>query len=187
LQHAQEFDLQGRRQLANLIEKHSAAIGYFEPPFLLTERSGECSLLVPEQLAFQQRLCQRGAINCHERLIGAFAVLMQGAGGQFFPGAALAGDEHRRIGGRGFGNKLINLLHRRAFANHVVFNIDVRAQTLILALQPLHVARVFQRHRGNTRDGRHQLQMIVIKDGGRLAGGKIDDSQGPTQHLERHA
>ena len=38
LQHAQQLDLQRRRQLPNLIQKHHAAIGHFQPAFLLSRR-----------------------------------------------------------------------------------------------------------------------------------------------------
>ena len=53
LQHAQQFDLQRGRELADLIEKNCAAVGNFQPAFLLHQCSGERAFLMTEQFAFQ--------------------------------------------------------------------------------------------------------------------------------------
>ena len=56
--------------------------------------AGEGAAFVAEQLALQQRLGNGRAIDGDERLVGAVAVLVDGAGDQFLAGAGLAADEH---------------------------------------------------------------------------------------------
>ena len=54
LQNAQQLHLQRRSQFSNLVQKHHAAIGNFQPAFFLCRRPGERSALVPEQITLQQ-------------------------------------------------------------------------------------------------------------------------------------
>ncbi len=72
------------------------------PPLALLEladaplgRPGEGALLVAEQLALQQRLGNRRAVDRQERPVGAAAVLVEGAGDQLLAGAALAAGSAR--------------------------------------------------------------------------------------------
>ena len=53
--------------LADLVEEDRALVGRLELADLLLGRAGERALLVAEQLAFQQRLGQRGAVEADER------------------------------------------------------------------------------------------------------------------------
>ena len=59
LQDAEELGLQRRRQLADLVEKHRAAVGHLEPASLLCDRSSEGAALVTEQA--RSRAAPRGA------------------------------------------------------------------------------------------------------------------------------
>ena len=63
LQHAQELRLRGRGHLADLVEEDRAAVGRLELADHLLGRPGERPLLVAEQLALQQRLGQRRAVE----------------------------------------------------------------------------------------------------------------------------
>ena len=63
LQHAQQLGLQRRRQLADLVEEHRAAVGQLEPAALLRDRAGERAALVAEQLALEQRFRKGGAVD----------------------------------------------------------------------------------------------------------------------------
>src|SRR5207344_1209538 len=49
------------------------------------------------ELALEERLGERGAVDRHERALAAAAVRVDRLGDQFFSGAALARDEHRRV------------------------------------------------------------------------------------------
>ena len=80
LQHAQELGLHGRRQLADLVEEERAAVGQLEAPGLLAVGAGEGAALVAEQLALEQRLGQRRAVERDEGAVGARAGVMDRRG-----------------------------------------------------------------------------------------------------------
>jgi hypothetical protein len=94
LQRPQQFLLQPRRQLADLVEQGGTAIGVFECAlvFLAGGRAGA------EQLDVQLLLGHARAADHHERSRAARAGLVQGARQQFLAGAALAEDEYAGIG-----------------------------------------------------------------------------------------
>ena len=81
---------------------------------MLAHRAGEGALGVPEQLAFQQLLGQRAAVDRHEGLVGASARLMDGVGQQFLARAGGPGDQHADIRGRHHARLLEDALHLRA-------------------------------------------------------------------------
>src|SRR5580658_735540 len=54
LQHAQQFWLQGGKDVAYFVQKQRALVGHLEAPDLLRDGSGEGALLVTEQFAFQK-------------------------------------------------------------------------------------------------------------------------------------
>ena len=56
LEHAQKLRLRRQRHLADLVEQHRAGGRALEQAGLRLDRSGERALLVPEQLALEQRL-----------------------------------------------------------------------------------------------------------------------------------
>ncbi len=72
LQHAQQLGLQVERNLAHLVEKQGSAIRQFQASDFLADRAGKRSLLVAEQLAFQQAGGNGGAVELDEgcRLCG---------------------------------------------------------------------------------------------------------------------
>ena len=93
---AQQLRLQRRHHLADLVEKHGAAVGRLEQAPLLLACVGEGPALVPEELAFEQRVGNRRARDVHERTVRAVAAEMQHLRREVLAGAALARQEHRR-------------------------------------------------------------------------------------------
>ena len=67
LEHAQELDLGRQCHLADFVEEHRAALGGLEQTRLRDDRAGERTTLVAEQLALEERLGQRGAVEAQER------------------------------------------------------------------------------------------------------------------------
>ena len=94
LQHAQQLDLRGRRHLRNFVEKERPAVRELEASFASIGRAGERALLVAENLALEQRLGNRGAVDRHKRHLRARAELVDGLGHQLLAGARLAPDEN---------------------------------------------------------------------------------------------
>ena len=67
LDDAEDLDLGRQRQLADLVEKNRASGGAFEPAGLLAVGAGECAALVAEELALDQPLGKRPAVDADER------------------------------------------------------------------------------------------------------------------------
>jgi len=68
----------------------SCTVGHFESPNPLRDRSGECALLVSEQLAFEQACRNCRTIELDRTASSAVAQIMNGTRNQFFPRARLS-------------------------------------------------------------------------------------------------
>ena len=97
LEHAQELGLQAERQLADLVEEQRAAVGHLEAAGLLFGRAGERALLVAEQLALDQRLGERGAVDGDARTLRAARRAVDRARDHLLAGAGLAAEQDRRV------------------------------------------------------------------------------------------
>ena len=78
--------------------------GGFELADLAARGAGEAPALVAEQLAFQQALGQRRAIQADERPFAPRAGKMHRPGDQFLADAAFAANQHRGVRRRGAGD-----------------------------------------------------------------------------------
>ncbi len=98
---AQDLGLRHQRQVADLVEEEGAAVGQLEPARLALVRAGEGALLVAEDLRFEQRVGQRGAVHRLELLGAAPRQLVDHPRHHFLAGAGRPEDEHRdvRLGG----------------------------------------------------------------------------------------
>src|SRR5712664_84522 len=180
LKDAQQLGLQRQRKLADFVEEDASAFGDFQQPFLLTDGAGECPLLVPEQLTFQKRFCQCGAIQGHKRLILAGAILMNRASSELLARATFAANQDGGFAGGDLLNELVDLAHARALADHIVLQADFGAQTLILAAQTFELARVLYGNGGDSGDGGEKLQIVFCEGGAGICRIEIDDSAGAT-------
>src|SRR2546428_349253 len=118
LEDAQELRLERGRHVADLVQEDRAAVGLREEPGCVADRAGEGAAHVPEELALEQRLGERAAVDGHERPLAARAVRVDGACDEFLAGAALAEDEHRAAPGRDARDRLVDLDHGRRAAHH---------------------------------------------------------------------
>jgi hypothetical protein len=100
LHDAQQADLRGQRELADLVEEERSAAGLFEPSLPASEGAGECALLVAEQLRVDQFGSDRAAVDAPEGPGAKRRVLMNGARDDFLAGAGLAEQQHRRAASR---------------------------------------------------------------------------------------
>ena len=76
-------------------------------------RAGERPALVAEELALEDGLGQGAAVDGHERLVGARALRVDGAGDELLARAALADDEDRGRRRRDVRDRLVDREHRR--------------------------------------------------------------------------
>ena len=98
LQNAQQFGLQLQRNISNFVEQQSPLIRQFQSADLLAHRSGEGSLLVAEQLAFQQSRGNGGAVHLDEAALLAPAHVVNHPRYAFFAGPGFPGDQDGGIG-----------------------------------------------------------------------------------------
>src|SRR5207249_4064933 len=110
LEHAEELDLHVPRDLADLVEEQRAAVRGLEAAVARGRGTGECALLVAKQLGLEDRLGDRGAVDRDERALRARAVVVHRAGEELLAGAALAEQQHGRLGRR----RLLDDVHRAA-------------------------------------------------------------------------
>src|SRR5712692_2674473 len=89
LDRAQQLHLHGERQLGHLVEEQRAAVRRLEEALAVFGGAGERAFLVAEELAFHQRFRDGAAIDRHERLVAARAVLMDKARGELLAAARL--------------------------------------------------------------------------------------------------
>src|SRR6185369_9088033 len=90
LQNPQQFRLQRQRNIAYLIEEQGPSIGHFEAADFLCNCSGESSLFVSKEFAFQQVKGNGRAIQFYEGPSAACADVVNGASNQFFARTRLA-------------------------------------------------------------------------------------------------
>src|SRR5690606_6496766 len=137
LERAQQLGLDLQRDLADLVEEQRAAGRLLKQARARLAGVGEGPLRVAEQLALEQGVGDRRAVDRHERGRAADTATMERARDQLLAGAALAGDQYRRVGLARAGDQVVELLHRRAGAEQALEAAllgDDLAQLLDLAL-----------------------------------------------------
>ncbi|OPZ05947.1 MAG: hypothetical protein BWZ08_02381 [candidate division BRC1 bacterium ADurb.BinA292] len=119
LEDAEEFDLRGGGEVADLVEEDRAAVGQFEATLAHRDGAGEGPLLVAEEFAFEDRLGEGGAVDLDEGLVGAEAVVVDRVGDQFLAGAALAADQDGGVALADLGDEVVDVLHDVGVADDV--------------------------------------------------------------------
>ena len=87
---AQELRLDGRLELADLVEEQRAALGRADDARKRVDRAGERAAPVAEELALDELARHGGAVERHERSALDRAVLVDQARDDFLAGAGLA-------------------------------------------------------------------------------------------------
>ena len=122
LQHPQQLDLNGHRQITDFIEEQGAAIGLLEPAGLGAEGAGESAFFVAEQLGLDQGFRERTAVHRHKRPVAPGAEVVDMACHQLLAGAGFANDQHTgfargdllQVGEQGLGFRVFEHLGRGA-------------------------------------------------------------------------
>ncbi len=166
LQHAQQLDLHVGGQIAHLVEEQGAAVGHLEAPQPPRHRTREGSLLVTEQLGFEDARCQRGAVDAHERARFARAVDVDRARDHLLAGAGLAAQQDRRRRLRDLLDAREHLAQRRRFADdgaEVELVVRVVRQHADVGRQLLGEPPVLAHQReALDRVGQHAAQLLRI-------------------------
>src|SRR5207249_7153458 len=145
LDHAQDLGLGAQAHIADFIEEERSAAGLLEFSRFVFERARKRPLHVPEELAFDQLLGNRGAVELHKRLLGPRAHPVQGRSDQLFPGAALAVHQDAAVGGSRERELLPQRLHRHAVTDHAAPSLQFLAQEPVLGAEFDLMERVAKR------------------------------------------
>src|SRR5690606_29108373 len=90
----------------------------FEVALLLAGGTGEGAALMSEQLVFQQRLTEGGAVDLEKVLLPAPRQVVQPGGYQLLAGAALSDNQHRLVERGDAGDMFLHLQEAGRFADH---------------------------------------------------------------------
>ena len=101
LEESQQQRLHAQAHLAHFVEEQRAAVGHLQLAELVAIGAGEAALHVAEQLRFQQRFGEAGAIDGHERAVGAQRVRVDLARDEILADAAFTGDQDLGVADRG--------------------------------------------------------------------------------------
>ena len=104
----------------DFVKKQGAAVGLLKPAGAAVGGAGECALLMPKKLRFDQFSRNGSHIQGHERLLGPRAVAVQGASHQLLAGAGRAVDEDSDAGAGKPADGAEHLLHGRRFAQDLL-------------------------------------------------------------------
>ncbi len=116
LERAQQLHLERGRRVPDLVEQDRAAVCMLEEPALVAVRPGEGALAVAEELALEQRVGQRPAVDRDEEVPAARALLVDRAGHELLAGARLAQDQRREVGGGDLADLIDHLADGAAHA-----------------------------------------------------------------------
>jgi hypothetical protein len=113
LEEPQELGLHRHRHLADLVEEQGAAGRRLDLAAGPLGGAGERAALVPEQLALEQRLGDRRAVDRHEGPAPTLRALVDAPRQDLLAGAALAQEGHRDLAGGHGLEQGVDLAHRR--------------------------------------------------------------------------
>jgi hypothetical protein len=106
-------------EFSHFVQEENASMSQLEKALLATLGAAERALLVTEQFALYKMVGQGAAVDVNPRMPAAEGKLMNRTGQTFFSGAALADNQHGRIGpGNAFGLGH-HLLHRGTTDDHI--------------------------------------------------------------------
>ena len=117
LQYPQQLNLQFQRQIADFVQEDGATVGQFKSAHPVGNRTGEGALAMAKKFALQQFLWNGSAIDRDEISAGPVGLHMQRACDDLLAGAALTGDQHRRVRHRDNRNDVADGPHRVALAD----------------------------------------------------------------------
>ena len=95
----------------DLIQENGAPVSQFKTPLLVAHGAGKRPLDVPEQLAFEEPLGERAAIDRDEGPSAAAALAVDSGRHQLLAGAGLTGKVHRKVVAREFPDLLKEVEH----------------------------------------------------------------------------
>jgi len=111
LQYAQQLDLRGRAQVADLVQKYGAAAGQLRSVLAHGDRPGKGAFFVRTVRSRSPIPAGRRQLTLMKAFEERFAVVMNGVRHQLLAGAAFAADQDRGVAFRDLAIRVENMLH----------------------------------------------------------------------------
>ena len=112
LHKAEQTCLGRQRQFANLVQEQCAAVCGFDKAHAITGGAREGAFLITEQLRFDKRVRNSGAVNGDDRTVGSGANAVNLPRCQFFTGSRLADNQNSGVGLGDALDLILQRLHR---------------------------------------------------------------------------
>ena len=180
LQHPQQLHLHRRGHVADLVQEQRPTVRQLEPSLAPGARTRERALLVTEQLALDQALGHRPAIELDERASGSIRRHVDRVGDQLLARPVLTEDQHPAFGRSQLADQLSEMLHRSALPQQLSRPIDLLLELLMVHAQPgvaQRIAHAQQQAFGLERllDVVHRAELECVGHVARRAGARQDD------------
>ncbi len=114
LQKAEQLHLRRRGDLPDLVQENRSSVRRLKPPLPVAHSPREGPPDMPEELALQERLGKRCAVDCEKRKAGPRTPLMNEVRQQFLPRSAFPLDQHGDGTGGHLRREVEHRFHRRA-------------------------------------------------------------------------
>ncbi len=140
LQETQQLGLQRQRHVADLVEEQRAVVGVLDLSASLFGCTRESPLLVPEELALEQRIRNRSTVDRDEWPGGPGAQRVKRPCEQLLARTALAQEQYRGVGRRDLLHQPADLQHALAGRDHALERRGVLAKQklAVLILELIH-------------------------------------------------
>ena len=193
LQHAEQSHLHARGDVRDLVEEEGAGRGLLEAAGSLPCGPGERARLVAEQLALEDTVGDRGAVETNERARAPGARFLDQAGNELLAGAGLTAHEHGGVASRHASREKDRFGQPAASSDEPVrLDTHLRRPDELLrrigaAKQRLSSLREGRRtiHRGAQRAGRPGAEHDVVK--GAVRERRAQARVAPVRHDQAHA
>jgi hypothetical protein len=115
--------LRGEWDVADFIQKQRTSFGRLKTSLAGIHRTGKCAAFVSEQLAFQQRLRDGGAVKRDKGPLRSRPMKVDRPRNQFLASSAFTPQQHSGLTVADTTNRLIDLRHGRALADEIGLKI----------------------------------------------------------------
>src|SRR5579885_598427 len=126
LEHAEQLELHVERDALDIVEKERAAARQLDLAHAVVNRARERAALVAEELALEQRVGERGAVDGDEAAVLPLALEVNRPRRELLARPRLAVDQDRRVVLREHADRLEDLVHHAVAAHHVGERVAVR-------------------------------------------------------------
>ena len=119
--------MHGQGHVADFVEEKGSPVGIFKAAFAIAAGIGICAANVAEEFVLEGGFIEAGAIKGDEAFAGAFGILVESAGDEFFAGAVLTEDQDADVGRGELADALEDAAHGLGLSDDAAFALEAEA------------------------------------------------------------